>query len=149
MTIARPVDSNAGMERVYGTSIVLNGNAVLFRGPSASGKSDLALRVIDAGGKLVADDQTLLTREQDTLVASCPDTIAGQLEVRGIGIVPVETVRRAPLVLVLDMTPYEQVDRIPEIRTCSYLGLEIPLMPLAPFEASAAAKVSLALRLVT
>jgi HPr kinase/phosphorylase len=136
------------MERVYGTSIAINGRAVLLRGPSGSGKSDLALRVIEAGGRLVADDQTILVREQDRLIATCPDPISGRIEVRGIGIVPVETVRRAPLALVMDMVPAEQVDRFPEPAHCLYLDVEIPLLSIAPFEISAAAKVRLALMLV-
>ena len=133
------------MKRVYGTCVAINGKAVLFRGPSGSGKSDLALRVIEAGGQLVADDQTVLTRESERLVATCPDPISGQIEVRGIGIVPVDTVRRAPLALVMDLVPPEQVERFPEPGRCSYLDIEIPLLTIAPFEISAAAKVRLAL----
>lgn len=136
------------MQRVYGTSVAINGRAVLFRGPSASGKSDLALRVIEAGGLLVADDQTILTRENESLVAACPDTISGRLEVRGIGILPVATIRRAPLALVMDLVPSEQIDRFPDARFCHYLGLDIPLLNIAPFEVSASAKVRLALTLL-
>lgn len=133
------------MERVYGTCIAINGRAVLFRGPSASGKSDLALRVVEAGGHLVADDQTMLTRENDTLVATCPETISGRIEIRGIGILPVPTIRRAPLSLVMDLVPSEQIDRFPDPRRCQYLGIDVPLLNIAPFEVSAAAKVRLAL----
>lgn len=97
---------------------------------------------------MVADDQTILVREQDQLIATCPDPISGRIEVRGIGIVPVETVRRAPLALVMDMVPTEQVDRFPEPAHCLYLDVEVPLISIAPFEISAAAKVRLALMLV-
>ena len=114
------------MERVYGTCIAIDGRAVLLRGPSGSGKSDLALRVVEAGGTLVADDQTILVREQDRLVATCPDTISGQIEVRGVGIIPVATTRRAPLALVMDLVPSEQIDRFPELRHCRYLNIDIP-----------------------
>lgn len=133
------------MELVYGTSVAVDGRAVLLRGPSGSGKSDLALRLIEGGAHLVADDQTRLVREATRLIASAPDTIAGQLEVRGIGIVPVENVRRAPLDLVVDLVPAEQVERYPEAGTCTYLELSVPLLALAAFEASAPAKVRLAL----
>jgi serine kinase of HPr protein (carbohydrate metabolism regulator) len=133
------------MELVYGTTVAVDGRAVLLRGPSGSGKSDLALRLIEAGAQLVADDQTRLVREAGRLVASAPDTIAGQLEVRGIGIVPVENVRRAPLDLVVDLVPPEQVERYPEAGTCTYLEISVPLLSLAPFEASTPAKVRLAL----
>ncbi|WP_420403294.1 HPr kinase/phosphorylase [Nisaea sp.] len=133
------------MELVYGTTVAVDGRAVLLRGPSGSGKSDLALRLIAAGAQLVADDQTRLVREAGRLVASAPDTIAGQLEVRGVGIVPVENVRRAPLDLVIDLVPPEQVERYPEAGTCSYLEVSVPLLALTPFEASTPAKVRLAL----
>lgn len=135
------------MERVYGTCVAVDGRGVLLRGPTGSGKSDLALRVIDSGGALVADDQTRLVREGDRLVASSPGTIAGQLEVRGVGIVAVDTVGRAPLDLVLDMMPPEQIERFPEFGVCAFLGIEVPLLGIAPFEASAVAKLRLALRL--
>lgn len=133
------------MELVYGTTVAVDGRAVLLRGPSGSGKSDLALRMIEAGAQLVADDQTRLVREAGRLVASAPDTIAGQLEVRGVGIVPVQNVRRAPLDLVVDLVPPEQVERYPEAGTCTYLEIGVPLLALAPFEASTPAKVRLAL----
>ena len=136
------------MERVYGTCIAIDGRAVLLRGPSGSGKSDLALRVVEAGGKLVADDQTILVREQDRLVATCPDTISGQIEVRGVGIIPVATTRCAPLALVMDLVPSEQIDRFPELRHCRYLDIDIPLINITPFQVSAATKVKLALNLV-
>lgn len=136
------------MELVYGTAVAVDGRAVLFRGPSGSGKSDLALRLIEAGAQLVADDQTRLVRESERLVATAPDAIAGQLEVRGVGIVPVEATRRAPLVLVVDLVPPEQVDRFPDHGRCTYLGLSVPLIKLAPFEASTPAKVRLALKTV-
>lgn len=136
------------MERVYGTCIAIDGRAVLFRGPSGSGKSDLALRVIETGGQLVADDQTMLIRENNTLVATSPETISDRIEIRGLGILPVPTVRRAPLFLVMDLVPSEQVERFPDPRKCRYLDLEVPLLNIAPFEASAAAKVRLALTLL-
>tara|TARA_R110002012_G_scaffold129438_1_gene281892 strand:+ start:286 stop:705 length:420 start_codon:yes stop_codon:yes gene_type:complete len=133
------------MELVYGTTVAIDGRGVLLRGPSGSGKSDLALRLIEGGAMLVSDDQTRLVREGGRLVAGAPDSIAGQLEVRGIGIVPVPNTRRAPLDLVIDLVPPEQVDRFPEAGSCTYLELTIPLLSLAPFEASAPAKVRLAL----
>ncbi|UUX51828.1 HPr kinase/phosphatase C-terminal domain-containing protein [Nisaea acidiphila] len=137
------------MELVYGTAVAVEGRAVLLRGPSGSGKSDLALRLIENGAQLVADDQTRLVRESGRLVASAPDTIAGQLEVRGVGIVPVDNVRRAPLDLVIDMVPPEQVERYPEAGSCTYLEITVPLLALSPFEASTPAKVRLALRHLT
>jgi len=60
---------------------------VLLRGPSGSGKSDLALRLIDDGARLIADDQTHLAKKGHALIATPPPAIAGMIEVRGIGVV--------------------------------------------------------------
>ena len=75
------------------------GRAVLISGPSGSGKSDLALRLIDRGFTLVSDDQTIVRRDGDRLFASAPPTIKGKLEIRGVGIVEMETVKRRPVAL--------------------------------------------------
>ena len=69
---------------------------MLITGPSGSGKSDLALRLLDRGFTLVSDDQTIVRRDGDRLLASAPPTIAGKLEIRGIGIVEMEQRRRCP-----------------------------------------------------
>jgi HPr kinase/phosphorylase len=134
------------MIRVHGTSVALGGDGILLRGPSGSGKSDLALRLIDEGGRLVADDQTELSPAGDDVAMSAPATIAGRLEVRGIGILRVPHVAGAPLRLVVDLVPAASVERLPEPAVCDYLGRRFPLIQLAPFEASAPAKLRLALR---
>lgn len=134
------------METVWGTSVSIDGYGVLLRGPSGAGKSDLALRVIDrVGGKLIADDRTRLAREGNALVASPPDEIAGRLEVRGVGIVDVEHVTRAPLMLVVDLVPPEQVQRMPEPGDWQHAGVSVPLIALAAFEASTPIKLKYAL----
>ena len=137
------------MIRVYGTSVALGNDGVLLRGPPGSGKSDLALRLIDQGARLVSDDQTELHIEGDEIAMKAPATIAGQLEVRGIGIVRVPCVAAAPLRLVVDLTSSPEVERLPEPRTGDLLGRRVPLVALAPFEASSVAKLRLALRLAT
>jgi serine kinase of HPr protein (carbohydrate metabolism regulator) len=131
---------------VHGTTIEIAGTGVLLRGAPGSGKSDLALRLIDAGARLVADDRTLLRREGDRLVASAPAAIAGRLEVRGIGILTMPSVTESVLRLVVDLVGPAAVERLPEPRSVHLLGLDLPLLSLAPFEASAAAKLRLAAR---
>jgi serine kinase of HPr protein (carbohydrate metabolism regulator) len=130
---------------VHGTTVALEGAGVLLRGPSGSGKSDLALRLIDGGARLVADDQTELTRSTDGLVARAPATIAGKMEVRGVGILRVPTVASAPVRLVVDMVSPDRVERLPEPQFCEYLQCSLPLLALAPVEASTPAKIRLAL----
>jgi len=134
------------MIRVHGTCVEIDGAAVLLRGPPGAGKSDLALRLIDGGARLVADDQTELRRGPSGLVASAPPTIAGRLEVRGIGILDCPWIPAAPLRLVADLVPADRIERLPEPRRCRLLDCELPLIAIHAFEASAAAKLRLAVR---
>ena len=131
---------------VHGTAVAIDGEAVLFRGPPGVGKSDLALRLIDAGGRLVADDQAVLRRAGDQVLVRAPSVIAGLIEIHGFGIVRVETMDEAPLALIVDLLPSGQIERIPEPRIETVLGLAVPLLALAPFEAAAAAKLRLVRR---
>lgn len=133
------------MVLVHGTTVALAGDGVLLRGPSGSGKSDLALRLIDGGARLVADDQTELARTPDGLVARSPASIAGKMEVRGVGVMRVPTVPSVLVRLVVDLVPTDWVERLPEPQFCEYLQCSLPLLALAPFEASTPAKIRLAL----
>lgn len=133
------------MIMVHGTTVALDGEGVLLRGPSGSGKSDLALRLIDRGARLVADDQTELTCAAQRLIARAPRSITGRMEVRGVGILRVPAVPSAPLRLVVDLVAPDRVERLPEPQFCDYLQCSLPLLTLAPFEASAPAKIRLAL----
>ncbi|MCG8543506.1 MAG: HPr kinase/phosphatase C-terminal domain-containing protein [Alphaproteobacteria bacterium] len=135
------------MQTVYGTTVAVDGDGVLLRGPSASGKSDLALRLIDAGAALVADDRTVVARDRDAVVASSPAALAGKMEVRGLGIVTLPAVPAAPLKLVVDLDASDAVERLPPAASTCLLGVDIPVMRLAAFEGSAPAKIRLALRL--
>lgn len=133
------------MIRIHGTAIALSGEGVLLRGPSGSGKSDLALRLIDGGARLIADDQTELRDIGGAPRLSAPATIAGQMEVRGVGIVTVPHVASAPLRLVVDLRPPAAIERLPEPAWCRFFAYDIPLIALTPLEASAPAKLRAAL----
>ena len=136
------------MTQIHATCVEIAGTGVLLRGESGSGKSDLALRLIDAGARLVADDRTDLVRNGEFVIASAPPDIAGLLEVRGLGVVRHPAVASGPVGLVVDLVPADRVDRMPEPRCQDLLGLAVPAMDLAPFEAGAAAKVRLAADMV-
>lgn len=121
--------------------------AVLLRGPSGAGKSDLALRLIEAGARLVADDRTTLGRTGEAVMASTPAAIAGLIEVRGLGIRRLargQLLARAPVVLLVDLVPPAAIERLPEPARETLLGVELPILKLAPFEASSCAKLRLA-----
>ena len=131
-------------ETIHATSVALGGRAVLIVGPSGAGKSDLALRLIDRGFALVSDDQTIVTRESGRLVAAPPPTIAGKIEVRGIGIVETAYVPGVPVALVVELT--SDIERLPqEPRERSLLGIAVPLVSVDARSPSAAVKVGLAL----
>jgi len=119
---------------------------VLLRGPSGSGKSDLALRLIDQGAALVADDQVLLRREDGQILAEPPDILAGLLEVRGLGVLKFPHRAPVPVGLVIDLVETDEVDRMPEEQTLSLLENPIPLYRFSAKEPSAPLKVRLAVQ---
>ena len=134
---------------VHATTVAIGGRAVLLRGPSGSGKSALAQRLIDAGALLVADDQSQLSRDGATILVRAPGPIAGLIEARGVGIVRVDALPVARLALIADLVAPERVERLPEPSSETILGLAIPLVAVAPFEASAPVKLRLALGAAT
>ncbi|MBI3678697.1 MAG: HPr kinase/phosphatase C-terminal domain-containing protein [Proteobacteria bacterium] len=124
---------------------------ILLLGDSGSGKSDLALRMIERGAILVADDRVDLSVFEQKLFAAVPGTIAGLLEVRGAGIVRMPHEARARITLAILLVPPADVPRMPEFERFSPpspLSLTPenwpPLLRLAPFEESAPAKIALA-----
>jgi len=128
---------------IHATTVAIDGAAILFRGPSGSGKSDLALRLIDGGAQLVADDQTVLQRVGSRVLAAASPAIAGLIEVRGIGIIKIEIAEAVPLLLIADLVAPGEVERVPARGCETVLGISVALIALAPFEASAVAKVRL------
>ena len=130
---------------VHATTVDIAGFGVLILGVPGAGKSDLALRLIAEGALLVADDQTIIEMRGDEIWASAPEKIAGLVEARGLGIVPAATKRATRLVLAVQLTALPA--RMPERRTWALpgAGAQIPLIELSPFEASAPAKLRLAL----
>jgi len=127
--------------QVHGTCVVLDDMGILLRGPSGSGKSDLALRLIDGGALLVADDRVDIICDQDNLWAKPPEALAGKLEVRGIGIMAMPFYPRARIRLIVDLVTERAVERLPLDLSVSVLNIAIPCLKLDPFAASAPAKV--------
>ncbi len=126
------------------SSVAIGDRAVLIEGESGAGKSDLALRLIDRGATLISDDYTLLQRTDGDVIALAPATIAGQIEVRGLGIVPLpfrDSVRVALLVRLSD-----NPERFPEVEMRHVVGIAIREVAIDGRSASAAIKVELALK---
>jgi serine kinase of HPr protein (carbohydrate metabolism regulator) len=131
-------------ETLHASTVAVDGRAVMLTGRSGSGKSDLALRLIDRGFALVSDDRTIVRREGDRLVASAPPNIAGKLEIRGVGIVDIEARADVPVALLVELTG--EIQRLPDDgRERLILGVPIPLVSVDALTASAAAKVAVAL----
>ncbi|MGC2854931.1 HPr kinase/phosphorylase [Novispirillum sp. DQ9] len=133
----------------HATCVAIAGYGVLLRAPSGGGKSDLALRLIDSGAVLVGDDYCTLTADDGRLIASAGPGLAGLLEVRGLGIVRLPHLPRAEVRLAVDLRPGGPIERMPEPARTDVAGVSLPLVALDPFEASAPAKVRLAMRLAT
>jgi serine kinase of HPr protein (carbohydrate metabolism regulator) len=131
-------------ETVHASTVAIDGRAVLITGPSGSGKSDLALRLLDRGFVLVSDDRTIVRRDGDRLLASAPPQIAGKLEIRGIGIMDMDTASDIPVALIVELTG--DIQRLPEdSRERPILGVALPLVTIDAMTASAPSKVALAL----
>jgi HPr kinase/phosphorylase len=96
---------------LHGSAVAIGGNGVLLLGPSGSGKSDLALRLIDRGAKLICDDILHMEHNNSLPQLAYAPNIAGKIEVRGIGICKVEFLPSAPLRLIVQLT--RDVDRMP------------------------------------
>ncbi|MDO9381338.1 MAG: HPr kinase/phosphatase C-terminal domain-containing protein [Hyphomicrobiaceae bacterium] len=144
----------AAPDHIHATCIALAGAAVLIRGPSGSGKSDLALRCLalpphalwGPSPQLVADDQVLLTKHDGLLRAASPATIRGKLEVRGLGILECDAISNAKVCLVADLVPPGTTVRFPEqTALVTLFGVDVPHLQIAPFEQSAPLKLLLAL----
>lgn len=127
---------------------------MLLRGPSGSGKSDLALRCLSLDGRpplfqpvsLVADDRVELTRDGDRLMASPPAGIAGKIEVRGVGLFDLPFIPRCDVVLIADLDAAGEIERFPDVPLReTLLGVAIPVLRMRPFEMSAPLKVLLAI----
>ncbi|HUQ35247.1 MAG TPA: HPr kinase/phosphatase C-terminal domain-containing protein [Aestuariivirga sp.] len=140
---------------LHGTCVSVGGEGVLILGEPGSGKSGLALRLIDEPGygissvllrsELVADDQVIVTRDQDRLVASAPASLRGKLEIRGLGIVTLATQPSVPLTLVVKLQEHSAIERLPDRATFDILGLALPRVEIDAKMAAAPARLRAAL----
>jgi serine kinase of HPr protein (carbohydrate metabolism regulator) len=135
---------------MHATAVVLGEYGVLIAGPSGSGKSSLALALVDrfrAGGRfarLVSDDQMFLSAHQGRLVCHAPSTIAGLVEIRGLGPVPAEYEAATAVDLLVRLVPANEVERLPEEASELLLGCKVPRMMLAEREIVVATPLVLA-----
>lgn len=138
---------------MHATAVAIAGEAILLRGAPGSGKSSLALELIEAPGSglgdrplqasLIADDQTELTIENGRIWCAAPRILAGLLEVRGLGLLRIPVSGPAPLKLVIDLVAPDAAPRLPEAGevTAAILGLSVPRLALASDGAALASRV--------
>lgn len=134
-------------ETVHCSCVSISGRALLIGGRSGTGKSDLALRLIDRGAQLVSDDYTHVRRVESQAIASAPPTIHGKIEMRGVGLIEMDAAADVPVALFIDLDleparlPEEEQNRV-------VAGVPIPVIGLNAHEDSAPLKAETALRLL-
>jgi serine kinase of HPr protein (carbohydrate metabolism regulator) len=141
--MSEPRDAFPPDEIVHASCVAIGGRGVLLGGRSGAGKSDLALRLIDRGAELVSDDYTQLRCVGETVLAQAPATIAGKIEVRGVGLIELSEAAGVPVCLCVDLDAAPE--RLPEPATVRLAGVAIPLVALAALEPSAPLKLEYAL----
>jgi hypothetical protein len=114
-------------EIIHATCVAHSGRAVLIRGASGRGKSGLALQLLALGAELVADDRTRIWPENGRIMADAPDTIRGQIEARGVGILCLPCVGPQPVSLIVDMDA-ETSERVPALAQAEIMGLSVPIL---------------------
>jgi serine kinase of HPr protein (carbohydrate metabolism regulator) len=131
-------------ETLHASCVSKDGMAILISGRSGSGKSDLALRLIDRGADLVSDDYTIVRRVGGKLLASAPENIRNKLEIRGLGILEFHAETDMPVCLMVELSA--EVERMPEAPgSMAVAGVQVPSVRLSSLEASAPVKVEVAL----
>ena len=132
------------LKRMHSASVVIDDNGVLILGDSGSGKSDLALRLIDSGATLISDDISICRKNLNNIYLYCPPEIKGLLEVREIGIITVPFVERIKLRLVVNLRSKNN-ERFPKDNSFRILGIKIPLISIEGKNSSAVAKIKVKL----
>jgi HPr kinase/phosphorylase len=140
---------------LHGTCVSVGGDGVLILGEPGTGKSDLALRLIDAPGfgisgvlltaQLVSDDQVMITRDKDRLVAAAPAALYGKLEIRGLDIVTLAPQPSVTLTLIVKLEAHSAIERLPIPGTFEILGLALPMVKIDGKAAAAPARLRAAL----
>lgn len=116
------------VETQHATCVAVGEKGLLILGPSGSGKSALALRLISLGALLVSDDRTRVEARDGRLWASCPNPgLSGLIEARGIGVLRAPAQAAVALDLAVDLGEMEP-DRLPPRRSLTILGQSLPLV---------------------
>jgi HPr kinase/phosphorylase len=121
----------AAEEILHASCVAFGDRAALITGPSGSGKSALALRLIALGAELVSDDRVVLSMQGEAVIATAPEAIAGMIEARGVGLMRMQARARAEIVLVAELGAPD-VERLPRPRARRLLNGAAPLISIRP-----------------
>ena len=132
------------IKRLHATSVAIEDNGVAIFGDSGTGKSDLALRLIDSGATLISDDITVFSKSENYIHLFGVENTKGLLEVREIGIITVPYIEGIRLKLIIKLTNKE-IERIPKTNQTKLLGLKFPKLEINGKNSSSVAKVKVKL----
>ena len=132
------------IKRLHATSVAMEDNGVAIFGDPGSGKSDLALRLIDSGATLISDDITVFSKLEKNINLFGIENTKGLLEVREVGIITVPYVEGIKLKLVVKLTD-KVIERIPKKNQINLLGLKFPKLEINGKNPSSVAKVKVKL----
>ena len=132
------------IKRLHATSVAIEDNGVAIFGDPGSGKSDLALRLIDSGATLISDDITVFSKLEKNINLFGIENTKGLLEVREVGIITVPYVEGIKLKLVVKLTD-KVIKRIPKKNQINLLGLKFPKLEINGKNSSSVAKVKVKL----
>jgi len=113
--------------QIHGSAVAVDDKALLIIGASGSGKSTLALNLIALGARLIADDRVDLTRHGQALIAAPPETIAGTIEARGVGLIDMDHIADVEIAWIVDLDEIE-TERLPSSRTRHLLDVPCPVI---------------------
>lgn len=134
------------MALYHASCVVFQKKGLLIFGPSGSGKSDLALRLIDHGATLVCDDYVSVEMNGGRLIASTAPNIEGLIEVRGVGLMKCDYVESNELHYAIELCDRNKIERLPEPKFFEHENVKIPLYKFDAFASSAIAKIKMILK---
>ncbi|MBR2273766.1 MAG: HPr kinase/phosphatase C-terminal domain-containing protein [Alphaproteobacteria bacterium] len=131
------------MINIHATLISYKNNGILFMGKSASGKSDLALRMIlEKNAFLVADDRVIIRAVDNQLYGHAPQELFGKMEIRHLGIAQLDAKKEEKISLCVELCNNRQeLERMPVNETINFLGVSIDKIKLYPFDCSTICKI--------
>lgn len=143
----------SGTQLIHASCVQFLSKGLLIVGPSASGKSDLSLRLMDEGAQLVSDDQVEIRAESTEtgpkILARAPQEIRGLIELRGYGIVTLPYEQSTYLDLVIELKPFKELERLSYLHAYQLLGCSLPKMMVDAAWPSSVSRIKVVLTMLS